>query len=150
MSALRASRSLTPGRFLVLISIRGWVHPRVIVRLEGLSQLKNPTTSWGIKPAAFWIAAQCLNQLSRRNFTAVRPRVLERHLIWMKTFSWRSTICGTSQTAQAYPLVTVYSTRKVGQRLHYTLSLRQARSYSEPQIMQLCRFTTTHRCRLPI
>jgi hypothetical protein len=51
-SALRAGRPLPPGRFLVLISVRGLVDPRAIVRLEGLDRLKNPVTS-EIEPATF-------------------------------------------------------------------------------------------------
>jgi hypothetical protein len=50
-SALRACRPLPPGRFLVLISVRDWVEPTAIVRLEGLGQLKNPMASSGIEPA---------------------------------------------------------------------------------------------------
>jgi hypothetical protein len=51
LSALCTSRHLPPRRFLVLISVRGQVDSRTIVRLEGLSKLKNPITS-GIEPAS--------------------------------------------------------------------------------------------------
>jgi hypothetical protein len=42
LSALCADRFLPPGRFLVLISVRGPVDPRAIVQLKGLGKSKNP------------------------------------------------------------------------------------------------------------
>jgi hypothetical protein len=45
LSALHACRFLPPGKFLVLISLRGWVNPKTIVWLEGLGKLKKFTSS---------------------------------------------------------------------------------------------------------
>jgi hypothetical protein len=44
-----ASSLLPPGWFLVFMYVRGWVDYRVIVRLEGLSQLRNPVSSLGLE-----------------------------------------------------------------------------------------------------
>jgi hypothetical protein len=41
LSNLRAGRPLHPGKFLVLISLRGWVKRRAIMWLEVLCSLKN-------------------------------------------------------------------------------------------------------------
>jgi hypothetical protein len=57
LSALRAGRPLSSGRFLVLISVRGCVDPMARVLLEGLGQLKNLMTSSGIEPATFLLVA---------------------------------------------------------------------------------------------
>jgi hypothetical protein len=53
LSALFSGRSLPPGRYLVLISVRVWVDPRDTVWLEVLGQLKNLMTSLRIEPATF-------------------------------------------------------------------------------------------------
>jgi hypothetical protein len=52
-SALSAGRSLPPGRFLVLNSVRGIVDLMAIVRLEILCQLKNTMASSGTEPVIF-------------------------------------------------------------------------------------------------
>jgi hypothetical protein len=57
LSALCAGHPLSPGIFLLLISLRGWIDPRAIVQLEG--QLKNSVTSLGIKPATYRLVLKC-------------------------------------------------------------------------------------------
>jgi hypothetical protein len=40
LSAFPAGHPLHPGRFVVLIFVRGWVDPRAIVQLKGLGQFE--------------------------------------------------------------------------------------------------------------
>jgi hypothetical protein len=77
LSPLRADRPLPTGRFLVLISARGRVDPRAIVRLEGLGKLKKSNDIMGTRTCDL-LACSIVPQPTRYRDDTVRAR--ENHV----------------------------------------------------------------------
>jgi hypothetical protein len=101
---LRAGRTLPPGRFLVLISVRGWVDPRAVVRLEGLGKLKKKSASSELEPATFRLV-ECLNQLRyrmppRNNLINLTRFCLSKLYYEYKEINFRNT-----KTGQVYQII---------------------------------------------
>jgi hypothetical protein len=127
-SALCADRLLPPGKFMILISVRGWADTRDIIRVEILRQLKNSMTLSGIEPVTFLLAAQWLNQLRHGvppNINLVRAWIDDYAEDMINTLEW-NWLWQTFHTCACYNpyrhLCTDNIRVRFGFSCHYTIS----------------------------
>jgi len=90
LSALRTGHFYPQEIVLVLISVRGWVEPRVIVHSEGFYVNENPLTPAGIESVTFRFVALCYRSLLRLliliHVNPTRPQ------LYIQPFYWRRTL----------------------------------------------------------
>jgi hypothetical protein len=88
--------------FLILISVRGCVDPRAMMRPEGLYQWKIPVTLSGIELTTVGFVAHCLNQTRDHVPRNKQGATLNLQGVFrVKCFSWNKIIFATQKSGYA-------------------------------------------------